>query len=149
MSIGPHTLRPSSSQGAAQPLVPSLSAPELQSLRSTQAPRIGYAPPETPPVPELAARVVRQLHPVVTSPGAVPQARHEAKHAGGQGAPAPGWPAPLVRSVGTFMLPAQTRFEQDSDALTALVQSVNSSELQQPDTATVSSGEVTPLGPGN
>lgn len=152
MSIRPHPTRPSCLQGAAHPLVSSRSAPELRSALSTQAQRIAQPPRETPGPAVPATRVVRQLHPVVGSPGGSPQALHEtkneAKHAGGQGALVPGRPAPLVRSLGTFMLPAQTRFEQDSDGLTALEQSVHISE-HQPHTATVSSGEVTPVDPGN
>lgn len=148
MSIGARPPRPSALQGVAHPLVASRSAPELRGAPSTQALRT-EPPPPAAPVPGLAARVVHQVHPVAAGPGSPPQARHEGridtKHAPSQGTPVPGRPAPLVRSIGTFMLPADTRFEQDSDALTALTHSVHGSIQQQPDVMSPSSGEVTPL----
>jgi len=52
-----------------------------------------------------------------------------------------------VRFVGTFIVDPATSFGQESDALTALTESVQRSVQQQPDTATASSGEVTPREP--
>lgn len=138
MSIGSQTSRPS-----AHPLVSSRSAPQLSPAASTQDGGGAPVARRTPP-PESPPGRVRQLHPTVAGPGPSPDAKHDAKH--------PGSPLPalahagrgLVRFVGTFLLDQRTAFEEDSDALTALTESVQRSVQQQPDTATASSGEATP-----
>lgn len=159
MSIGSQKSRPSSSQGP-HPLVSSRSAPVLRSASASEVQRL-ERPPRELPSPDSPVRRVEQLHPAVSTADATPQTLPEGKgdhkhaplpqvHGGGTAGMS------LVRFVGAFMLPPHAPFEEENDALTALTESVQASVQQQPDTAGLSSGEVTPLtrpatpqGPGN
>lgn len=152
MSIGSQKSRPST-----HPLVSSRSAPQLSSAL-TQEERAGPETQRTPSPVSPTVRV-RQLHPSVSGGGSSAHARqdspsdsprdtkHDAKY---QADPAPALGNAgrgLVRFVGTFMLDSRTTFEQETDALTAVTDSLQRSVQQQPDTAPASSGEATPREP--
>lgn len=161
MSIGDSKARPSALQGA-HPLVTSRSAPLLHTGSSSPAGsgRTDRPLPE-PASPPASPRSVRQLHPAVTTGDASvttarPDSKHEAKHRAGRAASpesqvtssqhgrVPAAPGPLVRLVGGFSLAPDPRLEEDNDVLTALVDSIQRSGQQQPDSAMPSSGEGTP-----
>lgn len=153
MSIGSPKSRPS-----AHPLVSSRSAPQLSSAASTQ---LGRVEPVThrPPSPTLPQGRLRQLHPSLPGPGSSPDAKHdspgdaprdtkqEARHEAGSASALGNSRPGLVRFVGTFMLNPTTSYGEETDALTALTESVQRSVQQQPDTAAASSGETTPHEP--
>lgn len=153
MSIGPQKSRPS-----AHPLVASRSAPQLSSAASTQDERVEPVTRRTPS-PVLPPARLRQLHPSIPSSGSSADARQDSpsdterdtkQDAKREAAAAPALGSPgrgLVRFVGTFLLDSRTRFEEETDVLTALTESVRGSVQQQPDTAAASSGETTPHEP--
>lgn len=149
MTIGSQKSRPSLAQGS-HPLVSSRSEPVLRSAPASESKRLERPPAETPS-PEATVRRVEQLFPVpastASSRGSSPDSKGEHKHHSVQETrpgPAPG-PSTLVRSVGAFMLAPHTPFEEETDALTALTESIQCSVQQQPDTAAASSGEGTPM----
>ncbi len=148
MSIDSPKSRPSSSLGS-HPLVTSRSAPLLQaaSSGSTGPGRIERPPSESPSPtasPEPAPRRVRQVYPGVAGAGGPGPARQEEKRAAPPEAKAGGSPRPLVRFVGEFNLASQVPLESETDAFTALAESIQRSVQQQPDSGHPSSTEGTP-----
>lgn len=155
MSVQSTKQRPSASLGI-HPLVGSQSAPQLQSAAST-GPRPMERPTRDSPSPEPVTRLVNRLHPVIGSTGASSSTRQDAKREARQESKQESQPAapqdtksgtapgPLVRFVGGFMHTPESQLEEENDVLTVLVDSIQRSSQQQPDSAMPSSGDTTPL----
>ena len=80
----------------------------------------------------------------VAGAGGPGPARQEEKRAAPPEAKAGGSPRPLVRFVGEFNLASQVPLESETDAFTALAESIQRSVQQQPDSGHPSSTEGTP-----